>query len=143
MSPETDVRSYLKRTQSGRRKRTRRHKRTLPFGMSNAVPHEVEQGIQYGENFIYGFFDASGNIIGTPVTIVQDAMGNLHIWEGVKDIRQTGKYLFVDKLGKEAPLLMQTESDVTEMLKNVPQDAKESIEGGWTTFAAIPSEYLS
>ena len=113
------------------------------MGMSNAVPHEVEQGIQYGENFIYGFFDASGNIVGTPVTIVQDKMGTLHIWEGIKNITQTGKYLHVDKAGKEAPMLISNQDEVVDMLRNVPQDAKESIEGGWTTFAAIPPEYLS
>lgn len=128
MSRETKIPRYLRRTASGRRKAVKKHKRSLPAGVSKSVAHEVEQGIEYGEKFVYGFFDASGNIIGRPVTVIQDRMGGLHIWEGIKDA----------ELGKGSPdRFLQFSDEIENFLGNVPQDAKESIEGGWTTFVSV------
>jgi hypothetical protein len=142
MTRTTNVKRYLRKTQSGRRKPVKKHKRIISSQTKKVVPREVQKGIKYGEDFVYGFLDASGNLVGDPVTVVQDAMGNLHVWEGVQKIKQTGRYTFEDLTGKEAPLFFQIDTDIEEFLRNVPQEARENIEGGYTTFVAEPMGYF-
>ena len=75
------------------------------------------------------------------VTVQMDAMGNLHIWEGKRELSQVAKYLYHDERGMEADAYLQVDTDTEYFLDNIPEEFAEDIENGWTVF--IPDEDLA
>lgn len=140
--PITNVKGHTRKTKSGKRVMVRPHKRTLSYAVIQARERKLGQAKKrkskkkpydmIGGKAVYGFRDAAGDLVGDPVTVVQDSMGSLHIWEGIQDVTKTGKYTF-ESAGKEAQHFLQVDTDIAEFLRQAPKMAKEEIEGGYTT----------
>ena len=66
------------------------------------------------------------------ITVVEDRMGSIHIWEGDRKIKQVDKYLFHDERGNESDAYLQSEDDRLYFISNIPKAYHRDIAGGWT-----------
>jgi hypothetical protein len=79
-----------------------------------------------------GMVRHNGQCATVGITVVEDRMGSLHIWEGDRNIRQVDKYLFHDEKGNESDAFLQFEDDRKYFMENIPKRYHHDIENGWT-----------
>ena len=60
-------------------------------------------------------------------TVAIDRMGSMHIWHGIQQLRESGKYSYKP----EADVYLQTQADVEMVLESLSVDTQDDLQNGY------------